>query len=62
MACTKNARSTPIPCIVVAGLSPATHDFNDPEYELMVPSSAWLAPLFFLLIAVPSLCSYVLGC
>ncbi|KAH6888215.1 hypothetical protein BKA70DRAFT_66618 [Coprinopsis sp. MPI-PUGE-AT-0042] len=29
MTCTENARSTPIPCIVVAGSSSATQDFND---------------------------------
>ncbi|KAH6876488.1 hypothetical protein BKA70DRAFT_1448762 [Coprinopsis sp. MPI-PUGE-AT-0042] len=53
----KSDRSTPIPCIVVAGVSPIRQDLNDPEYGLMVPLSAWLALLCYLLITVPFLCS-----
>ncbi|KAH6907745.1 hypothetical protein BKA70DRAFT_1427551 [Coprinopsis sp. MPI-PUGE-AT-0042] len=57
----KSDRSTPIPWIVVAGVSPAKQDLNDPEYESMVLSSAWLALLYYLLITVPFLCFYVSG-
>ncbi|KAH6907795.1 hypothetical protein BKA70DRAFT_1400840 [Coprinopsis sp. MPI-PUGE-AT-0042] len=58
----KNDRSTPIPCIVVTGVSPTKQDLNDPEYGLMLPSSAWLALCCCLLVSVPFLCFYVLGC